>query len=73
MVICSLGALKKPSKKKNMGIGKEIAKVLHQASGRRKKGGKEKIGMIKFLALTLLLLARLALALTSAFVFIDCF
>ena len=30
MVICSLDALKKPSKKKEMGIEKEIVEVLHK-------------------------------------------
>ena len=40
MVICSLDALEKSSKKKETGIEKEIVKVLQQASDRRKKTGK---------------------------------
>ena len=40
MVIFSLDALKKSSKKKETGIEKEIVDVLQQASDRRKKTGK---------------------------------
>ena len=40
MVICSLDALKKSSKKKKMGIKKEIVEVLQQGSDHRKKTGK---------------------------------
>ena len=40
MVICSLDALKKSSKKKETGIKKEIVDMLQQASHRRKKTGK---------------------------------
>ena len=40
MVICSLDALKKSSKKKETGIEKETVEVLQQASDRRKKTGK---------------------------------
>ena len=40
MVIFSLDAFKKSSKKKETGIEKEIVDVLQQASDRRKKTGK---------------------------------
>ena len=39
MVICSLDALKKSSKKKVPGIKKEIFEVSQEASDRRKKTG----------------------------------
>ena len=39
MVICSLDALKKSSKKKETRIKKEIVEVLQQASYRRKRSG----------------------------------
>ena len=47
--------------------------MLQQASCRRKRTGKKKIGMMKFLALTLYLLARIALTLISSFAIISCF
>ena len=59
--------------KKKTGIEKEMVKVLQQASDHRKKAEKKTIGMMKFLALTLYLLARLTLTLISAFAFIDSF
>ena len=40
MVICSLDALKKPLKKKEAGIEKEIVEMFQQASDFRKKTGK---------------------------------
>ena len=40
MIICSLDALKKSSKKKETRIEKELVKVLQQASYRRKRIGK---------------------------------
>ena len=40
MVICSLDALKKSSKKKETRMEKEIVDMLQQASQRRKKTGK---------------------------------
>ena len=55
MVICSLDSVKKSSKKKEMGIEKKIVDVLQQATYRRKTEGKQKIGTMKFLALTLYL------------------
>ena len=73
MAVCSLDALTKSLKKKETGIEKEIVEVLRQASDRRKKKEKQKIKMMKFLAFTSHLLARLTLTLTSTFVFIDCF
>ena len=73
MVICSLDALKKSSKKKETKIKKEIVEVLQQASYRRKRTGKLKIGMMKFLALTLYLLARITLTLISSSAIIGCF
>ena len=60
MVICSLDALKKSSKKKETETEKEIAEVLQQASDCIKKTVKERIGMMKFLA-------RLTMTLTSEF------
>ena len=39
MVICSLEALKKSSKKEETRIKKEIVEVLQQASYRREKAG----------------------------------
>ena len=69
MVICSLDALKKTSKKKETRKEKEKVKVLQQFSDRRKKTGKFKIEMIKLLVFTLCVLARLILTLTSAFAF----
>ena len=62
MVICSLDVLKKSLKKKDTRIKKEIVEVLQQASYRRKKTRNKKFGMMKFLALTLYLLARITLA-----------
>ena len=73
MVICSLDALKKSSKKKQTRIKKEIVDMLQQASYRRRRTGKLKIGMMKFLALTLYLLARMTLTLISSSAIIDCF
>ena len=73
MVICSLDALKKSSKKKQTRIKKEIVDMLQQASYRRRRTGKLKIGMMKFLALTLYLLARITLTLISSSAIIDCF
>ena len=50
-----------------------MIELLQQASDHRKKAGKKKIGMMKFLALNLYLLARLTVTLTSAFAFINSF
>ena len=72
MVICSLDALKKSPKKKETKIKKEIVEVLQQASYRRKRTGKLKIGMMKFLGLTLYLLARVTLTLISCSAIIGC-
>ena len=71
MVICSLDALKKTSKKKETRKVKEKVKALQQFSDRRKKTGKFKIEMIELLVLTLSFLARLTLTLTSAFGFSE--
>ena len=68
MVIWSLDALKKSSKKKEARIKKEIVKVLQQASYRRKS-----FGMTKLLTLTLELLARKTLTLISSFPITGCF
>ena len=46
MVICFSGPLKKTSKKKEMRRKKEIVEALQQASYRRKRIGKLKIGMM---------------------------
>ena len=72
IAICSLDALKKSSKKKETGTEKEMIELLQQASDHRKKAGKKKIGMMKFLALNLYL-PRLTVTLTSAFAFINSF
>ena len=63
MIICSLDALKKL----------EIVEVIQQARYRRKKTGKLKIGMMKFLALTLYLFAIMTLTLISSSAIIGCF
>ena len=73
MVILSLDALKKFSKKKETSRRKEIVEMLQHASYRRKRTEKLKVGVIKFLALTLYLLARITLTLISSFAIIDCF
>ena len=63
MVICSLDSLKESSNKKETGIEKEIVEVRQESSDRRKKTGKRKIRMMKFLDLPLCLLVRLTLIL----------
>ena len=65
MVVCSLDSLKESSNKKETGIEKEIVEVRQESSGRRKKTGKRKIRMMKFLDLPLCLLVRLTLILIS--------
>ena len=62
MVICSLASLDKSSMTKKTEIESQIVEVLQQASDRRKKTRKVKDQVMKFLALTLYLLARLILA-----------
>ena len=66
MVICSLATTNKSSKTKETVIQKQIVEMLQQERWTRtaesikyKKRGKYKIGMMKFLALTLYLPARL--------------
>ena len=74
MVICSLDALKRSSKKKETRIRKEIVKVLQQPCYHQyRKNSTGKIGMMKFLALTLYLLARITLALILSSSIILCF
>ena len=73
MVICSLDALKESSKKRETKIKKEISEVFQQASYRKKRTGNQKIGLKKFLALTLYLLARIALTLILSSAIIGCF
>ena len=73
MFICSSDALKKSSKKKETRIKKIIVEVLQKTSYRRKRTGKLKIGIMKLLALTLYLLARITLTLISSSAFIGCF
>ena len=63
MVTCSSDATKKSSKKNQTRIKKETVEVLQQRSYRKKRRGNRKIGMMKFLALTLYLLARITLTL----------
>ena len=59
MFICTLAALRKSSKKKEIKTLKEMVEVFKYANDRRKKAAIEKIGMIKFLTLTLYLSARI--------------
>ena len=59
MVTCSLDALKKSSKNEEMRIKKEKFEVLRQTIYSRKETRKYKIGMMKILASTLYLLARI--------------
>ena len=73
MFICSSDALKKSSKKKETRIKKIIVEVLQKTSYRRKRTGKLKIGIMKLLALTLYLLARITLTLISSSAIIGCF
>ena len=73
MVTCSLDALKKSLRKKEKRIKKEIVEVLQQLSYRKKRRGNQKIGIMKFLALTLHLFARITLTLILSFVIIACF
>ena len=73
MVTCSLDALEKSSKKKETRIKKEIVEVLEQARYRRKRTGEVKIGMMKFFALTVYLLARITLTLIPSSAIIGCF
>ena len=74
MVTCSLDALKKSSKRKEMIIKKEKVEVLQQTIiYSRKKIGKKKIGMMRFLALTLYLVAIITLTLISSPAIIGCF
>ena len=73
MFICSSDALKKSSKKKETRIKKRIIEVLQKTSYRRKRTGKLKIGIMKFLALTLYLLPRITLTLISSCAIIHCF
>ena len=54
-------------------IKKDIVEVLQYTSYRRKRAGKEKIEIIKFLALTLYLLARITLILIPSSYIIRCF
>ena len=47
--------------------------MLQQPSYRKKRTGNEKIGMMRFLALALFLLARVTLTLISSIAIIGCF
>ena len=73
MVTCSLDALKKSLRRKESRIKNEKNEVLQQRIYGRKKTEKQKIEMMKFLAMTLYLLARTALTLISSPVIIGCF
>ena len=64
--------LEKSSKKKETRIKKELVEVLRQASYRRKRTENWKIGMMKFLALTLYLLVRTISTSISSSAIIDC-
>ena len=52
---------------------KEKAEVLQQTLHSRKETGKQKIGMMKFLALILYLVVRITLTLISSPAMIGCF
>ena len=73
MVTCSMDASKKSSTKKETRIKKEIVEVLQKRSYGKKRTGNLKIGMMKFLALTLYLLAGITLTLISSTAIIGCF
>ena len=73
MVICSLDALKKSLKRKEMRMKKEKSEMSQQTAYSREETGEQKIGMMKILALTLYLLARITLTLISSPAIIDCF
>ena len=73
MVTCSLDALKKSLRRKESRIKNEKNEVLQQRIYGRKKTEKQKIEMMKFLAMTLYLLARTALTLILSPVIIGCF
>ena len=73
MVTCSLDALKKSSKRKRMSTKREKVEVLQQTTYSKKEAEKEKIEMMKFLALTLHLVARITLTLISSRAIIGCF
>ena len=68
-----MDALKKSSTKKETRIKKEIVEVLQKRSYGKKRTGNWKIGMMKFLALTLCLLAGITLTLISSTAIIGCF
>ena len=68
MVTDSLAVLNKSSITKKTEIEMEIVEVLQQTSDSRKKAGNQNIRVMKFLALTLYLLARLTQILILAFV-----
>ena len=72
MVIYFLDVLKNSSKRKERRIKKEIVEVLQQTIYSRKGTGKQKIRMMKFLALTLFFLARITLKLISSSAIIAC-
>ena len=73
MVTFSLDALKKTSKKKEMGIKQEKVEGLQQTIYSIKETGKQKIEMMKFLSLTLYLVTRITLTLISSPAIISCF
>ena len=73
MVICSLDALKKSLERKEMRMKKEKAEMSQQTTYSREETGEQKIGMMKILALTLYLLARITLTLISSPAIIGCF
>ena len=56
-----------------MRIKKEKIEVLQQTVYSRKETGKQKIGMMKFLALTLYLATRITLTLISSPAIVGCF
>ena len=69
MVTCSLDALKKSS----MRTKREKVELSQQTIYSRMETGKKKIGKMKFLALTLYLVARITLTLISSPAIIGCF
>ena len=71
MVTCSLDALKKSLKRKEMRMKKEKSEMSQQTAYSREETGEQKIGMMKILALTLYLLARMTLTLIASPVIIG--
>ena len=68
-----MASKKKSSKKKETRMKKKIVEVSQETSNRKKRTGNWKVGMRKFLASTLSLLARITLTLISSSACVGCF